>query len=324
MIALQPIPMKYRSHDLGFPKGWYAVADSAEVTGTAMLPVSYLDQQLIVYRDANGRAQVADAYCPHMGAHLASHDGCITDGRIVCPFHKWSFDAASGQCVNIPYTKIMVPPSVKLTIHPTCEVDDIVMMWYHPKGEAPDYEPFSRSQLNTEQPWVLHSVKDLVSTCPFQDLFENLFDTAHVQQLHGGVGLPDIVSIDRAPHGLRVKFGPPTAPEQFSITHMENNFSGVTMNTLFIEGQGFAFMATATATPIDKERFRNVARLYVRDMGSEEMNDALGGAFAQRTYAEIDQDMKVLNFKRHLAKPNLCAGDGPISKWRKYQDEFYA
>ena len=324
MIALQPIPMKYRCHDLGFPKGWYAVADSAEVTGTAMLPVNYLDQQLIVYRDANGTAQVADAYCPHMGAHLASHDGCITDGKIVCPFHKWSFDATSGQCVNIPYTKIMVPPSVKLTIHPTCEVDDIVMMWYHPKDEAPDYEPFSRSQLNTEASWVLHSTKDLVSTCPFQDLFENLFDTAHVQQLHGGVGLPNIVSIERTPHGLRVKFGPPTAPEQFSITHMENNFSGVTMNTLFIEGQGFAFMATATATPIDKECFRNVARLYVRDMGSREMNDALGGAFAQRTYEEIDQDMNVLNFKKHLAKPNLCAGDGPISKWRKYQDEFYA
>jgi len=324
MIALQPIPMKYRCHDLGFPKGWYAVADSAEVTGTAMLPVNYLDQQLIVYRDANGRAQVADAYCPHMGAHLASHDGCITDGKIVCPFHKWSFDATSGQCVNIPYTKIMVPPSVKLTIHPTCEVDDIVMMWYHPKDEAPDYEPFSRSQLNTEASWVLHSTKDLVSTCPFQDLFENLFDTAHVQQLHGGVGLPNIVSIERTPHGLRVKFGPPTAPEQFSITHMENNFSGVTMNTLFIEGPGFAFMATATATPIDKERLRNVARLYVRDMGSKEMNDALGGAFAQRTYEEIDQDMNVLNFKKHLAKPNLCAGDGPISKWRKYQDEFYA
>ena len=130
MIALQPIPMKYRSRDLRFPKGWYAVADSAEVTGTAMLPVNYLDQQLIVYRDANGRAQVADAYCPHMGAHLASHDGCITDGKIVCPFHKWSFDATSGQCVNIPYTKIMVPPSVKLTIHPTREVDDIVR--HHP------------------------------------------------------------------------------------------------------------------------------------------------------------------------------------------------
>jgi 3-ketosteroid 9alpha-monooxygenase subunit A len=33
--------------------------------------------------------------------------------------------------------------------------------------------------------------------------------------------------------------------------------------------------------------------------------------------------MKVLNFKKHLTKPNLCAGDGPIHKWRKYQDEFY-
>ena len=101
----------------GFPKGWYCVAESKDITDGVLKPVTYLDQQLIVYRDANGDARVADAYCPHLGAHLASHDGCITGGELVCPFHKWRFDGATGKCNSIPYTNV-VPPQAKLALYP--------------------------------------------------------------------------------------------------------------------------------------------------------------------------------------------------------------
>jgi len=95
MSRIEPLPMRLRAPVQGFPKGWYRVADAGEVLPDALLPVSWLNDQYIVFRGADGRAQVADAFCPHMGAHLASHDGCLRHGRIVCPFHKWEFDAAS-------------------------------------------------------------------------------------------------------------------------------------------------------------------------------------------------------------------------------------
>ncbi|MGH8808821.1 MAG: Rieske 2Fe-2S domain-containing protein, partial [Noviherbaspirillum sp.] len=92
--------MKFRVPEIAFPKGWYCVADAHEISADKLKPVSYLNQQLIVYRAQSGEAQVADAYCPHLGAHLASHDGCIEDGAIVCPFHKWKWDGAQGHCVD--------------------------------------------------------------------------------------------------------------------------------------------------------------------------------------------------------------------------------
>jgi 3-ketosteroid 9alpha-monooxygenase subunit A len=319
---LQPSPMKYRAPDAGFAKSWYVVAESDEVGADAMLPVSYLDEQLIVYRGPDGKAQVADAYCPHMGAHLASHDGCIHDGKITCPFHKWTFDGATGQCTDIPYTKVMVPASVKLTLYPTCEVDGMIMMWYHPQGATPDYQPYSWTHQDADVPWLLHAKKVLDSTCPFRDLFENLLDVAHVQQLHHSNGMPEIATVDRVSYGLEISYRPSAVVEQFPIRHFVTKFSGVSLASQRIDGDGFGFMIISSATPIDQEHFHQISRLYIRDMGSAEMNAAVGGAFAERTYAEIDQDLHVLNFKKHLVKPALCQGDGPIFKWRRYYEEF--
>jgi 3-ketosteroid 9alpha-monooxygenase subunit A len=318
--------MRYRGPDAGFPKSWYAVAEARDVSGTKLLPVSYLDRQLIVYRDKTGKAQVADAYCPHLGAHLASHNGCLRDGRVVCPFHKWEFDGASGQCSRIPYTDTMVPRGVKMDVYPTREVDGMVMMWYHPEGAAPDFEPFAREMIAPGAGWSVHSVKDLVSTCPFRDLFENLFDTAHIQQLHKSRNPTQIEILERKPYGLFTRLQALKAGEEFPVTRMEFHFSGVSVATLYVEGKGFCVSMVASATPIDNERFRNVARICVRDGGSlmsRVTNKLVGGAFAKRITTEIQQDMEVLNFKKHLPRPNLCAGDGPIFKWRQYQDEFY-
>jgi len=37
----------------------------------------------------------------------------------------------------------------------------------------------------------------------------------------------------------------------------------------------------------------------------------------------VEQDLKVLDYKRHLVRPRLCAGDGPIHQYRKYAAEFF-
>jgi len=225
--------------------------------------------------------------------------------------------------VNIPYSKIMVPTSVKLTLYPTREVDDMVLMWYHPTGARPDYEPYSRIQLQGEVPWLHYATEALESTCPYRDFYENLFDTAHIQQLHGSAGQPEIASIERTPFGLKVSFAPVESAEQFAVTRMECNFSGVSLVTHLMEGAGFGLLLVSSATPIDRERFRQASRVFVRDTGSKEANASIAGAFSTRVNFELGQDARVLNFKKHLVKPNLCADDGPIFKWRNYQNEFY-
>ena len=49
--------------------------------------------------------------CPHQGADLA--DGHISESKVICPLHRWSFDLASGafsgnENIRIPTYKVKV------------------------------------------------------------------------------------------------------------------------------------------------------------------------------------------------------------------------
>jgi 3-ketosteroid 9alpha-monooxygenase subunit A len=325
MATIAPIPMKHRVEDTEFPFGWYGVAESNDVTGGALLPLSWLGREMVAYRTADGMAQVADAYCPHLGAHLASADGSICDGRLKCPFHKWQFDGVTGAVTHIPYTDVMVPSSVKLTLYPTREVDGVIVIWYHPEGAAPLFEPFDCSALRGDGRWVLYETKRWETTCPFRDILENLFDTAHIVQLHNAAAIPDIKAFEPKPYGLRVDYETdPDSGEATPLKRFECNFSGVTLLSQYYEGVGYTALFVFTFTPINEERFVQTTRLYLKDEGSVEALESIGKAFVERFVYEVDQDMLVLNYKKHLTKPRLCAGDGPIMKFRRYAETYYA
>lgn len=325
MSKLQAVSMRHRAPDEGFPIGWYGVAASADVTGDDLLPIYWLDRQFVVYRTGQGHAQVADAYCPHLGAHLASHEGKACQGRITCPFHKWEFDGATGEVSHIPYTDVMVPRSVRLTLYPTREIGDTVLMWFHPRGEEPAWEPFDSNVLRGDDNWVHYLTKTWETTCPFRDILENLFDTAHIVQLHCAAEPPAMKAFDRTPYGLRVAYDTEAgmADEAARLRQFECHFDGVTLLTQYYVGVGWKALFVFTFTPIDRERFVQTTRLYLQDPGDPATLEALGKSFAERFVFEVDQDMQILNFKKHLPQPRLCAGDGPIMKFRRYAEAFY-
>ncbi|HJW11387.1 MAG TPA: Rieske 2Fe-2S domain-containing protein [Albitalea sp.] len=51
---------------------------------------------VFVYRDAGG-CRVYDAHCPHQATNIPLE--ALKGGRLVCPKHGWTFDAATGACV---------------------------------------------------------------------------------------------------------------------------------------------------------------------------------------------------------------------------------
>lgn len=53
--------------------------------------------EIAVFRTRAGELFGTQAACPHKGAPLA--DGIVGGGRIVCPFHAYAFDLATGQPV---------------------------------------------------------------------------------------------------------------------------------------------------------------------------------------------------------------------------------
>ena len=54
-------------------------------------------RDVAVFRTRAGEVFATQAHCPHKGAPLA--DGLTGGGRVVCPFHAYAFDLASGEPV---------------------------------------------------------------------------------------------------------------------------------------------------------------------------------------------------------------------------------
>jgi phenylpropionate dioxygenase-like ring-hydroxylating dioxygenase large terminal subunit len=97
---------------------------STELAPGEVKPVRLLGRDLVVYRGQNGRAVALDAYCPHMGAHLA--EGRVEGNDLRCFFHDWKFDC-SGACVEVP--RMDKPPRAAVQPWPTAERYGMIWVW---------------------------------------------------------------------------------------------------------------------------------------------------------------------------------------------------
>ena len=79
---------------------WMPAAMSTEVKADGEpMRLKLLCEQLICFRDSNGRVGIMDHRCPHRCASLFF--GRNEEGGIRCVYHGWKFDTA-GNCVDMP------------------------------------------------------------------------------------------------------------------------------------------------------------------------------------------------------------------------------
>ena len=83
-----------------YPNGWCSGIQSRLLKLNEVKAINVFEKDLIAFRGASGKAYVLDAYCPHLGAHLAV-GGTVVGDHIRCPFHGWKFDG-TGVCTEVP------------------------------------------------------------------------------------------------------------------------------------------------------------------------------------------------------------------------------
>ena len=110
-------------------EGWYWALPSKALKRNKVKPLTMLGRELIVYRGDDGRARIMDAYCPHMGAHLA--EGSVDGNGIRCFFHHWKFDD-TGELAECPVQE--KPPRASVKSWPTEEKYGMIWLW---AGESP-------------------------------------------------------------------------------------------------------------------------------------------------------------------------------------------
>lgn len=63
-----------------------------------------VDNVVVAVCNINGVYHAVEGTCPHAGGPLG--DGFVSGACIVCPWHGWQFDAASGACTFSPDLKL--------------------------------------------------------------------------------------------------------------------------------------------------------------------------------------------------------------------------
>lgn len=77
--------------------GFRDVGSAVELEAKGRLAVELDGRELAVFNDG-GVIRCVDGLCPHEGGPLSQ--GTCNQGVITCPWHDWTFDAATGRCVD--------------------------------------------------------------------------------------------------------------------------------------------------------------------------------------------------------------------------------
>ncbi len=301
------------------PNSWFQVAFSDELAVGEVRPLHYFGEDLVLFRDEEGKARVFDAYCPHMGAHLG-HGGRVVGTTLRCPFHAWRFDG-SGACVDVPYAR-KIPPKARVRSWTVCEQNGFIMVWRHAEGKPPAWEVPDIPEARSEE-WTPFERREWrVSSHP-QELAENTVDQAHFRYLHGTHTVAE-TEFRTEGHLLHVI-------SRSKVGMGKGEADGV----IDIRAHGFGFgmtrfkgvvetLVVTSGTPVDEEHVHMRLSLSVRKLPDSDATRGLGRAFIAEIERQFAQDIPIWENKIHLERPLLCDGDGPIGALRKWARQFYS
>ncbi|RAY16567.1 (2Fe-2S)-binding protein [Actinomadura craniellae] len=288
------------------PNGWFIVATAAELAPGDLRPLHYFGRDLVLFRQADGTPRLVDAYCPHLGAHLAV-GGRVDGDRIVCPFHGWAFDGESGRCVDVPYDESdFIPRRAALRAYPTVERNHLIWAWHHLEGGPPFYEVPEVPEFH-DPGWSPIVVRDFeIATC-CQEMAENNVDRAHFKYVHGTDAIPEEEFHVDGAYKRAVGNGGTFVREGF----------GLGLGVLRV--QGYTTFVSST-TPIDTDNV-HVRWIFTSPQG---LGPAAAEEAAEAFCGGISQDIPIWENKVYRDKPVLRPMEKDISEHRRWSLQFYS
>jgi phthalate 4,5-dioxygenase len=145
----------------------------------APVRVKLLSEDLVAFRDTNGRLGLIDAYCAHRRAHLFF--GRNEECGLRCIYHGWKFDV-DGNCVDMPTEPqdSSFKDKVKLTSYPLREHGGILWSYMGPPDNIPDLPQLTFTQAPEGHRFVMKRFQE----CNYAQALEGGIDSAHTGYLH--------------------------------------------------------------------------------------------------------------------------------------------
>jgi phthalate 4,5-dioxygenase len=173
-----------------FRRFWLPVALSRELPEADGPPirVKVMGEDLLAFRDTQGRVGLIEPRCAHRGADLFF--GRNEDCGIRCIYHGWKYDV-NGKCVAMPNVTAGSAYHGKISIraHPTREFGEIVWAYLGPGERMPEHLPqLEFGTLPASHRYVTKRLQE----CNWAHSMEGALDTAHFSSLH--MPAPGVVS----------------------------------------------------------------------------------------------------------------------------------
>ena len=305
--------------ELPIPNGWFAVAFSKELADGEVKRIRYFDQELVLFRTRSGQAKVLDAYCAHLGAHLAE-GGRVMGETIRCPFHGWQYDG-DGQCVHIPYCE-QIPAKARVRSWDVVERDRMIFVWRHAEGKPPEWEVPILPELEDPE-WTEPRTYELKVEVHMQDMAENNCDPVHFQFVHGMQDVPPSET-SYADNGRFMRVVSRTKQETplgTFDTELERDTWGIGLSSVRVKGiPNAGLLMFSSTTPVDSGHTHSRWLFTV----SKNLADVAGEEFITGMSQGVLSDMRIWKNKIHRAHPVLCKGDTYLIEFRRWAKQFYS
>ncbi len=154
------------------------IEEVAEADG-APVRVRLFGEDLVAFRDTDGRVGVIGEYCPHRRASLVY--GRNEECGLRCLYHGWKMDVA-GNVVEMPSepAELMVRKKVKHLAYPTREAGGFVWVYMGPPDRMPGFE----APAFAPTPDTRVAIVKTIVPCNWAQILEGAIDSAHSSSLH--------------------------------------------------------------------------------------------------------------------------------------------
>ena len=188
---------------------WTPVCLLEEVSEPDGAPVKarVFGENLVVFRDTDGRVGVLDEACPHRRASLVL--GRNEEGGLRCLYHGWKMDVQGAvlEMASEPAASGMVD-KVRHIAYPVKEWGGMVWAWFGPADAVPEFTPPAWAPTAD----VRVSIAKALIPCNWAQILEGAIDSAHSSSLHSSDMVPARVSTAGATDKLWLRPSTDKAP----------------------------------------------------------------------------------------------------------------
>ncbi len=158
---------------------WYVGAWANELSSDKPFARTILGEQVLFYRNAEGKPVALSNICPHRFAPL--HKGRLEEGVIECPYHGLAF-GSNGRCVRNPHGDEHIPPTMKVHSYPVAERFGAIWIWTGEVGRADESRILVFEFLDPAHNFITY--RYLPMKANYQLMIDNVLDFSHLQFLH--------------------------------------------------------------------------------------------------------------------------------------------